>query len=528
MTATLLLAATLALPLALLAALALPRLRRLVPKALALAPLPALVVALAAAPLGLAPLLDAGSAMLLGAVAFLWIAAGACAPMILRGASDAPRLAGWWLLTLAGNLGVFVAADLVSFYLVYAMVSLSAYGLVVHDGTTRARAAGFAYLALGMLGEALLLMGFVLAAAAVPDGSLAIRDAVAALPGSPWRDATLIFLLAGFGLKIGLVPLHVWIPLAHSAAPLPVSVVLSGAVVKAGVIGLLRFLPFDAAMADLGANLGMAFATVGLVTAYYGVLVGITQSNPKTVLAYSTLSQMGLVAAVVGMGLAAGDAGAVTAASLYAVHHVLAKGALFLAVGLAAARRSLLVLGLTAIVGLGLAGLPLTGGMIAKSVIKVPLGDGVIATLAGLASIGTTLLILHFVGRLAAKASGDAPMPLALRSAWIAVAMAALAVPWALAPGDAVAKALTAEAMWQAAWPIGIGAVLALALQRFGHRLPAVPEGDVAASGTALARLMQQGSDATARLEAHLRAWPVAGLSLLALALVLSLALGAR
>jgi hypothetical protein len=153
------------------------------------------------------------------------------------------------------------------------------------------------------------------------------------------------------------------------------------------------------------------------------------------------------------------------------------------------------------------------------------LGDGVIATLAGLSSIGTTLLILHFIGRLAAKASGDAPMPRPLHIAWIAVTIAALAVPWALAPGDAVAKALTAEGMWQAAWPIGIGAALALALYRFGPRLPAVPEGDIAAGGPALSRLIQQGSDAVAWLETRLRAWPAAGLSLLALALALALGL---
>ena len=98
---------------------------------------------------------------------------------------------------------------------------------------------------------------------------------------------------------MGLVPLHVWLPLAHPAAPMPASAVLSGAIIKAGVIGLIRFLPLDGSLADWSAGL----TSLGLVTAFYAVAVGITQANPKTVLAYSSVSQMGFVAAVLGAGL---------------------------------------------------------------------------------------------------------------------------------------------------------------------------------------------------------------------------------
>ena len=167
-------------------------------------------------------------------------------------------------------------------------------------------------------------MGFALLAAATPGSSLAIQRAVALLPTSPWRDATLAFLIVGFGLKVGLVPLHVWLPLAYPAAPIPAAAVISGAISKAGVIGLLRFLPLEAALPDWGA----ALAAVGLVSAFYGVAVGITQANPKTVLAYSSVSQMGFIATVLGMALAAGNDSANVAAAFYAAHHVLAKGAL--------------------------------------------------------------------------------------------------------------------------------------------------------------------------------------------------------
>ena len=162
----------------------------------------------------------------------------------------------WWLLTLTGSLGVFIAADLASFYLTFGLASLAAWGLVVHDGTPRAVDAGAIYLALAVLGEICLLLAFALLAAATPGDSLAIRDVVALLPASPWRGLTLALLIAGFGLKIGLVPLHVWLPLAHPAAPMPASAVLSGAIIKAGVIGLIRFLPLRRRAAGLGRGAG--------------------------------------------------------------------------------------------------------------------------------------------------------------------------------------------------------------------------------------------------------------------------------
>ena len=121
------------------------------------------------------------------------------------------------------------------------------------------------------------------------------------MPASPWRDATLALLIVGFGMKIALAPLHGWMPLTYTAAPIPAAAVLSGAGVKAGVIGLIRFLPLGAALPSWGE----ALAWVGFFSAFYGVAIGVTQLNPKTMLAYSSISQMGVIAAALGMALAA-------------------------------------------------------------------------------------------------------------------------------------------------------------------------------------------------------------------------------
>ena len=106
---------------------------------------------------------------------------------------------------------------------------------------------------------------------------------------------------------------------------------LSGAAVKAGVIGLIRFLPLNVPTPEWG----QVLAVTGLFSAFYGVAIGITQRNPKTVLAYSSVSQMGVIGTVLGMALAVGDGDAALSVGLYAAHHTLVKGALFLGVGVA-------------------------------------------------------------------------------------------------------------------------------------------------------------------------------------------------
>jgi formate hydrogenlyase subunit 3/multisubunit Na+/H+ antiporter MnhD subunit len=475
--------------------------------------------------LGLTFLLDEPGAMLLGSAALLWSMSAAYAHAFLSGTAHRGRFATWWGMTLAGNLGVFISADLVSFYVLFTLATLAAYGLIVHDGTSQSRRAGAVYIALAVLGEALLLMAFVLLAAGSPEGSLAIRDAVAALPTSPWRDAARALLVLGFGVKIGLMPLHVWMPLTYAAAPIPAAAVLSGAAVNAGVIGLIRFLPFDAGLHDWGG----ALVAAGWISAFGGAAIGLTQANPRTVLAYSSISQMGLIAAVLGMGLATGNTSAPNAAAFYAVHHTLAKGGLFLAVGLAALmqpQRVWPVLLPAAVIALALAGLPLTGGALAKSAIKGPLGEGLAGTLATLSAITSTLLMLHFVHRLTRSAHPPSPKaPPEPVISWIAIAAASIAVPWVLYPfalGASLRDALAPATLWGALWPLLVGAVLAVALQQRALKLPRVPEGDVLAVAERAAPALRNLAAASERIDGWLRQWPVAGVFLLVLTIALA------
>jgi formate hydrogenlyase subunit 3/multisubunit Na+/H+ antiporter MnhD subunit len=305
---------------------------------------------------------------------------------------------------------------------------------------------------------------------------------------------------------------------------MPASAVLSGAIIKSGTIGLIRFLPLEGSVADWNAML----AGLGLATAFYGVAVGITQANPKTVLAYSSVSQMGFVAAVLGAGFA-GSAGGATAAAFYAAHHVLAKGALFLAVGVAAAtgaRRLWPLLLPAAVLALGFGGLPLTGGYVAKLAVKAPLGEGIVGLLATLAGAASTLLMLHFLNRLRSSATleSQAVAPPGLAWPWLATAFAAIAVPWALfftVGIGTLADALAPATLWSALWPVLLGALLFALLRRWEHRLPHVPEGDVVVLIERSSRRGAAWGEWLERADVILRRWPIAGVALLAITVVL-------
>ena len=122
--------------------------------------------------------------------------------------------------------------------------------------------------------------------------------------------------------------------MTYNAAPIPVAAVLSGAGVKAGVIGLIRFLPLDVPLEGWGG----ALAAIGFLSAFYGVAYGLTQRDPKVILAYSSISQMGVITVGLGAGACRRTCRNYLNVAFYAANHLLVKAMLFLAVGALATR----------------------------------------------------------------------------------------------------------------------------------------------------------------------------------------------
>ena len=524
-----LLVASLAAPLAFLIACCVKGWRRRVLGLQWLAPTPAVatgLIGLTHAPLpcnlsglGFTLCLDPSGAMLLAVASLLWIVVSAA---LWRDHEPDSRFGLSWLLTMAGNIGVFIAGDLVSFYLVYALASIPAYGLFAFSDDTEQKRAGAIYMAFTILGEALLLLAFAMLLAGEPHGSARIVDVMDALPASPWRDVALGLIIAGFGMKIGMIPFNGWMPLTYNAAPIPAAAVLSGAGVKAGVIGLIRFLPLGVPLQGWGG----ALAAIGFLSALYSVAFGLTQRNPKVILAYSSISQMGVIAAALGMALGNGLADSSRDVAFYGANHLLVKAALFLTIGALAIRGvrfSNTSLILAAALALSLAGLPLTGGALAKLALKAHFASGPAAVLATVSSIGTALLMTHFLTCLAVPPPGAAQeCPASLIRFWPAVALGAILLPWAFYPAVAdVSNALEFGKVLDGLWPVAVGAGLALLLQRIGWPLPCVPIGDsIFLKERAFHRLLNIGPTLET-LDARLRQWPAAGVSLLLIILAL-------
>lgn len=456
---------------------ALPAIRPHALRLLPLAPLPALWLAVAGAEgqtfapdllLGVTLAADRPAALLLGLTAVLWFAAAIHAQGSMAGTRKPAVFSGFWCLTLAGNLGVFLAQDVVTFYVAFAAVSLSSYFLVVHEGTAAALRAGRVYMVLAIAGEVCLLIAFVIGAGAA-DG-LMIEDIRAALPDAPLGGAAIWLLIAGFGIKAGLMPLHVWLPLAHPAAPTPASAVLSGAIVKAGIVGLMLFLPVATDAAAILIPLGFA-------AAFMAALIGLRVRSPKAILAYSTISQMGIVIALVAAATRMPGA-SMTQAAFYAIHHGLAKGALFLGVAVVASVRGRWRTGalvLMFLAALSVAGAPLTGGGLAKTAAKTGMGQWEALALT-LSAATTTLMLGWFIVRLAAtpardgaKATSDTSAPallMALPTA--ALTLAALTLPWWLWSawsGQPADYPLRLATIWSALWPVSIGLALIAAMR---------------------------------------------------------------
>jgi hypothetical protein len=185
-----------------------------------------------------------------------------------------------------------------------------------------------------------------------------------------------------------------------------------------------------------------------------------------------------------------------------------------------------LVLVPAAVLALGLGGLPLTGGALAKLAMKPVMGDGIVGVLATLSAIGSTLLMLHFLRRMwsGSEQTEIAEAP-ALVWPWLATALAAAVLPWMLFSSvtyDSLRSALAPAEIWEALWPVLLGALASLALWRWSRLLPRIPAGDLLAADKGLVHLASASGAAMEKIDEHLREWPVASALLLGLAIILS------
>ena len=241
------------------------------------------------------------------------------------------------LLTLSAVLGVFLAGDLFTMLLFFELMTIASFFWVIHRWNGEAIRAGYFYLFFSIIGGLLLALGIVLIGQAT-----ASLPAIGSGPVTP-RDPRLFawglaVLVGGFGIKAGMVPLHLWLPHAHSVAPTPASALLSGLLIKVGAYGLIRageLAGWGVDWANAATWLGPALTILGTLTMLVGVVAALLQSDAKRLLAYHSVSQMGYIILGLGVGLYLGKAGGLglMGAIYHVVNHALFKAALFLGVG---------------------------------------------------------------------------------------------------------------------------------------------------------------------------------------------------
>ncbi|NHK29562.1 monovalent cation/H+ antiporter subunit D family protein [Parvularcula flava] len=283
------------------------------------------------------------------------------------------------LICFTGLLGVTITGDAFNVFVFLEISSLSTYALVAMGARNdrRALTASFNYLVMGTIGATFFVIGIGLLYQAT--GTLNMLDLHQQLMGQSNRmvEAGFAFIITGIGLKLAMVPLHLWLPNAYCYAPSAISAFLAATATKVQVYIILRFMftvfGFEFAFLDVALN---AFIILGIAGMFYASFVAVFRDNVKQMLAYSSIAQIGYML----LGISFGTVDGVAASLIHVFNHALMKAALFMGVGCVvlrigysnfsafnglAKRMPWTAWGLI-ISGLSLVGVPLTVGFISK------------------------------------------------------------------------------------------------------------------------------------------------------------------
>lgn len=252
---------------------------------------------------------------------------------------DIGALGFFYHLFIVGMLMVVAASNAIIFIIVWEIMSLASYFLVIYDRNDPANIkAGFLYFVMTHIGTAFIILSFLLLYRFTGSFDFAvIRTNIAAVPVFA-ANMIFIFSLIGFGTKAGIIPLHIWLPEAHPAAPTHVSALMSGVMIKTGIFMMIKLF-FDIFTA---APLwwGVTILIVGSVSALLGVLYALTEHDIKRLLAYSSIENIGIILLGLGSALVFSSLHmpalamlGMIAALFHILNHAVFKSLLFLSAG---------------------------------------------------------------------------------------------------------------------------------------------------------------------------------------------------
>jgi len=287
----------------------------------------------------------------------------------------------WLLLLETSILGVFCSLDLLLFFIFWEIEVIPMYFLISIWGSGRKEYSAIKYVVYTLFGSALMLAGIL--SLYFTTGSLSMVELAQSELGAFTAvipvAAIFFLLLAGFAVKLPVVPLHTWLPDAHTDAPTAGSVMLAGALIKMGGYGMIRVCV--SIFPQVATNYAPLLVTLAVISVLYGAAITLRQTDLKRLIAYSSVSHMGFVL----LGIFALGQVSLTGAALQMVSHGLITGLLFAMAGLTMhnvgerdlsklgglARQIPIIAVIFSIAGLGGLGLPTTSGFAAEFLIFV-------------------------------------------------------------------------------------------------------------------------------------------------------------
>jgi multicomponent Na+:H+ antiporter subunit D len=233
------------------------------------------------------------------------------------------------ILNLYTILLIFLASNMITFFIFFEILLIASYVLIIHNQTPEAFAAGMKYLFFQIIGGLLLLFGIILTYSIIGTTNFSPGGYII-LTQSKFFSIMFWCYVIGFSIKAGLFPVHIWLPEAHPIAPSPASALLSGMVIKTGAVGIIRlFLEIFGRRNLMGKIDIKILLLLSLFTMFWGSAVAIGETHLKRVLAYSSVSQIGYII----MGVSLLSPLGILGALIHTLAHSVVKGVLFLSAG---------------------------------------------------------------------------------------------------------------------------------------------------------------------------------------------------
>ena len=266
-------------------------------------------------------------------VNIVWVLSGFYAFEYMKHEKEEKRFFGFYVMVFGILHALTFSGNMVTFYLFYELMTLLSVPLILHNRSKEAIMGGLKYLFYSLFGAYMVLFGlfflnrYTTSLAFLPGGNLN----PAAVAGNEGLMLVVAFaMIAGFSVKAGMFPLHAWLPTAHPVAPAPASAVMSGIIVKMGVLGMIRVVYYLIGAEFIrGSWVQTAWMTLSLITVFMGSMLAYRETVFKKRLAYSTVSQ----ASYILFGLSLLQPQAMTGALLHVVFHAFIKSCLFLSAG---------------------------------------------------------------------------------------------------------------------------------------------------------------------------------------------------